>query len=161
MDRLLEAVNLLIDSLPVGDELVVIPQNTFTVSARLVRSDDFEEKGQFIAASIDNRMVAIVGDDIASINTTVSVELPGNLVELLPNTSNTSVLHLSTSFFTTDSLFLRQNNNGMEVASIIASVRISGAYISELDEPPVRMRFSRDPVSQTTWCGAVKYCLFF
>ena len=146
--RLLEAVNLLIDNLPVGDELVVIPQNTFTVSVRSVRSDEFEEKGQFIAASVDNRTVAIAGDNTTSINTTVSVELPDNLVELLPNTSNNSVLHLSNSFFITDSLFLRKDNNDMEVGSIIASVRVSGAYISGLDDPPVKMKFLRDPVSQ-------------
>lgn len=146
--RLLEAMDSLVDNIPVENgSAVLIPRNTFSVYIRSVKMDEFAERGQFVAASINNTNVTIAGDGAAdATNATVSIKLPDNLIELLPNSSNTSALHLSTSFFVTDSLFLRRTDNDKEVGSTIASVRLSTGSIRLIDTP-VRMKFLRDPVS--------------
>ena len=112
------------------------------------------EIGQTFSVNIGNFSDLNMNDDINSMDlsfemltsqSTASLSLPINLFSSISNvTNNTRITH---AVFLSDSLFLRRQNNNMEVGSIIVS-----ASIVSVDglKPPVTLRFLKNPVMTAT-----------
>ena len=153
--RVLEAIESVVEDIPIGNtsEPVVITRNTFAVSVQQVDFDQFMEIGQIFSANLGNFSDLNINDDIDSndlsfemLNTQsiASLHLPNNLFSSITNfTNNTRITH---AVFLSDSLFLRRENNDMEVGSIIISASIVGSDSVDGLKPPVTLRFLKNPV---------------
>lgn len=148
--RLLSALEELSEALPVvvGEEPIVITQNSFAVSIQEVRPDDFEEGGgQTIIANLgENNQGINLGFNRSSIMKTpptASLSLPKNLFTL--STSNST--RITNSVFLNDALFLRRSINYRVVGSIILSAGIAGVErVENLTNPPVNLEFQKKAV---------------
>ena len=75
---------------------------------------------------------------------TASISLPNNLFNAILNvTNNTRITH---AVFLSDSLFLRRENNDMEVGGIIISASLVGSNSVEGIDPPLNITFLKNPV---------------
>ena len=75
---------------------------------------------------------------------TASISLPNNLFDAILNvTNNTRITH---AVFLTDSLFLRRENNDMEVGGIIISASLVGSNSVEGIDPRLNITFLKNPV---------------
>ena len=82
--------------------------------------------------------------DMGSNQSIASISLPNNFFSATPNvTNNTRITH---AVFLTDSLFLRRENNDMEVGSIIISASLVGSNSVEGIDPPLNITFLKNPV---------------
>ena len=154
--RILEAIESVVEDIPIGNtsEPVVITRSTFAVSVQQVDIDQFMEIGQIFSANVGNFSNLNINDDIDSNDlsfqmltsqSTASLHLPNNLFSSIPNfTNNTRITH---AVFLSDSLFLRRENNDMEVGSIILSASIVGSVSIDGLKPPVILCFLKNPVS--------------
>ncbi len=142
--------------IPENETQVVIPLKSFAVSVQEVQPDDFA--GQTFSALFgsnfdfeDDETInasGLVFTDNA--NATASLTLPSNLFSYLGNNMNLTNMsthpRITQSVFLTDSLFLRRENNNLEVGSIIIAAAISGSTVSGLD-PPIALTFVKRQVS--------------
>ena len=75
---------------------------------------------------------------------TASISLPNNLFNAILNvTNNTRITH---AVFLSDILFLRRENNDMEVGGIIISASLVGSRSVEGIDPPLNITFLKNPV---------------
>ena len=156
----------MVEDIPIGNtsEPVVITRSTFAVSVQQVDFDQFMEIGQIFSANLGNFSDLNMNDDIDSndlsfemLNThsTASLHLPNNLFSSISNfTNNTRLTH---AVFLSDSLFLRRENNDMEVGSIIISASVVGSDSVDGLKPPVSLRFLKNPV---TTAAITTICLY-
>ena len=115
------------------------------------------EIGQIFSVNLGNISDLNMNDDIDSNDlsfemltsqSTASLSLPINLFSSISNvTNNTRITH---AVFLSDSLFLRRQNNNMEVGSIILSASIVGSDSVDGLKPPVTLRFFKNPVMTAT-----------
>ena len=152
--RMLEAIESVVEGLPISNisEPVIITQQSFAVSVQQLDIVEFTQSGQTFSVNYrgfsDGNQTLNSTDLVfgtTSQQHTASISLPHNLLSTVPNiTNNTRITH---SVFTTDSLFLRRNNNFLEIGSVIISTTLVGTdRISELD-PLVGLSFLINPVS--------------
>ena len=152
--RMLEAIESVVEGLPISNisEPVIIRQQSFGVSVQQVDILEFTQSGQTFSVNyrgfLDENKTLNSTDLVfgtTSQQHTASISLPHNLLSTVPNiTNNTRITH---SVFITDSLFLRRNNNFLEIGSVIISTTVVGTKkISGLD-PPVGLSFLINPVS--------------
>ena len=123
------------------------------MSVQQVDLDQFTEIGQTFSANLGtfsdlNMSVNIDSSDLSfdmgSNQSTASISLPNNFFSATPNvTNNTRITH---AVFLTDSLFLRRENNDMEVGSIIISASVVGSNSVEGIDPPLNITFLKNPV---------------
>ena len=152
--RMLEAIESVVEGLPITNisEPVIITQQSFAVSVQQLDILEFTQSGQTFSVNYrgfsDGNQTLNSTDLVFGTSGqqhTASISLPHNLLSTVPNiTNNTKITH---SVFTTDSLFVRRNNNFLEIGSIIISTTVVGTNrISGLD-PPVGLSFLINPVS--------------
>ena len=156
LHRMLEAIESVVENIPITNisEPFVITQKSFAVSIQQVKTEEFTQFGQTF--SVNYRGFTDENQTLSSNNLafgspsqqpTAVINLPNNLLSVLPNIAknNTRITH---SVFTTDSLFLRRNNYNLVVGSVIISTTVVGENrISGLD-PPIDLRFLVNPVSK-------------
>ena len=151
---MLEAIESVVEGLPISNisEPVIITQQSFAVSLQQLDILEFTQSGQTFSVNyrgFSDRNQTLNSNDLVFGTTsqqhTASISLPHNLLSIISIiTNNTRITH---SVFTTDSLFLRRNNNFLEIGSVIISTTVVGTdRISELD-PPVGLSFMINPVS--------------
>ena len=152
--RMLEAIESVVESIPITNisEPVIITQQSFAVSVQQVDIVEFTQSGQTFSVNYrgfsDGNQTLNSNDLVfgkTSQQHTASISLPHKLLSTVPNiTNNTRISH---SVFTSDSLFLRRNNNFLMIGSVIISTTVVGTdRINELD-PPVGLGFLINPVS--------------
>ena len=152
--RMLEVIESVVESIPITNisEPVIITQQSFAVSIQQVDIVEFTQSGQTFSVNYrgfsDGNQTLNSNDLVfgkTSQQHTASISLPYNLLSTIPNiTNNTRITY---SVFITDSLFLRRNNNFLEIGSVIISTTVVGTdRINELD-PPVGLSFLINPVS--------------
>ena len=122
------------------------------MSVQQVDLDQFMEIGQTFSANLgtfsDLNMSENINSSELSISgrtgqPTASISLPNNLFDAILNvTNNTRITH---AVFLTDSLFLRRENNDMEVGGIIISASLVGSNSVE-DIDPINITFLKNPV---------------
>ena len=135
-------------------EPVIITQKSFAVSIQQVDIEEFKQFGQtfsvnYLGFTDGNKIITsndlVFGMD-SQLPTSAAIYLPNNLLSTLPNvTNNTRITH---SVFTTDSLFLRRNNNFLEVSSVVISTTVVEKDNLRGLNPPVGLRFLANPVSR-------------
>ena len=151
---MLEAIESVVESIPITNisEPVIITQQSFAVSVQQVDIIEFTQSGQTFSVTYrgySDENQTLNSNDLVFGTTsqqhTASISLPHNLLSTVQNiTNNTRITH---SVFTTDSLFLRRNNNFLEIGSVIISTTVVGTgRIHELDSP-VHLSFMVNPVS--------------
>ena len=123
------------------------------MSVQQVDLDLFMEIGQTFSANLGTFSDLNISENINSSELsfsgitgqpTASISLPNNLFEAILNvTNNTRITH---AVFLTDSLFLRRENNEMEVGGIIISASLVGSDSVEGINPPLNITFLKDPV---------------
>ena len=75
---------------------------------------------------------------------TASISLPNSLFNAILNvTNNTRITH---AVFLSESLFLRRENNDLEVGGIIVSASLVGSNSVEDIDPPLNITFLKNPV---------------
>ena len=123
------------------------------MSVQQVDLDLFMEIGQTFSANLGTFSDLNISENINSSELsfsgitgqpTASISLPNNLFDAILNvTNNTRITH---AVFLTDSLFLRRENNEMEVGGIIISASLVGSDSVEGINPPLNITFLKDPV---------------
>ena len=123
------------------------------MSVQQVDLDQFMEIGQTFSANLGTFSDLNMSENINSSELsfsgrtgqpTASISLPNNLFDAILNvTNNTRITH---AVFLTDSLFLRRENNEMEVGGIIISASLVGSDSVEGINPPLNITFLKDPV---------------
>ena len=122
------------------------------MSVQQVDLDQFMEIGQTFSADLGTFSDLNMSENINSSELsfsgrtgqpTASISLPNNLFDAILNvTNNTRITH---AVFLTDSLFLRRENNDMEVGGIIISASLVGSNSVE-DIDPINITFLKNPV---------------
>ena len=123
--------------------------------------DQLMETGQIFSANLGTFSDLNMSENINSSDLsfsgrtgqpTASISLPNNLFEAILNvTNNTRITH---AVFLTDSLFLRRENNDMEVGGIIISASVVGSNSVEAIEPPLNITFLKNPVISCYYCSS-------
>ena len=123
------------------------------MSVQQVDLDLFVEIGQTFSANLgtfsDLNMSKNINSSELSFSgksgqPTASISLPNNLFNAILNvTNNTRITH---AVFLTDSLFLRRENNDMEVGGIIISASLVGSNSVEGIDPRLNITFLKNPV---------------
>ena len=140
------------EDFPIGNpsEPVVITRSAFAVSVQQVDIDQFMEIGQTFSANLGNFSDVKLDENIDSNDlsfdmrtsqSTASLTLPNILFSAISN--NTRITH---AVFLSDSLFLRRENNDMEVVGIIISASVVGSDSIDGLNPPVTISFLKNPV---------------
>ena len=155
INRTLQVIASVAEQIPVGNtsEPVVITRSTFAVSVQLVDLDKFTETGQTFSVSLGTFSDLNVTENINPNNlsfdmklnqSTASLSLPNNFFSATPDiTNNTRIIH---AVFLSDSLFLRRENNDMEVGSIVISASLVGSNSVKGIEPPINITLLKNPV---------------
>ena len=140
----MEAIESVIENIPINDSIatepVVISQRSFAVSIQQVNLQTFSQDGQTFNVNIENNQTIdiIVGDTVDT-QSIASISLPNNLLDLIPNISNST--RIANAVFLSDSLFLRRDNKFMEVGSVIISATVVGVDTIQELNPPVTLTF--------------------
>ena len=139
MERVSESI-----PIPENETSARITQSTFAVSVQKV--DPMTFIGLSISAvieSFDDQRIneLMVNMMMSNERSTGSLSLPSNLLQKANGT------RITMSVFTTNSLFLRRNNENMEVASIVISAGVVGVQRLRNLDPPIMAVFQRNPVS--------------
>ena len=131
------------------------------MSVQQVDLDQFMEIGQTFSANLGTFSDLNMSENINSSELsfsgrtgqpTASISLPNNLFDAILNvTNNTRITH---AVFLTDSLFLRRENNEMEVGGIIISASVVGSNSVEAIEPPLNITFLKNPVISCYYCSS-------
>ena len=154
--RILEAIESVVENIPITNfsEPVIITQKSFAVSIQQVDIEEFKQFGQTFSVNYrgftDGNKTLTSNDLVFGMGsqqpTTAAINLPNNLLNTLPNViNNTRITH---SVFTTDSLFLRRNNNFLEVGSVVISTTVVEKDTLRGLNPPVNLNFLVNPVSR-------------
>ena len=136
---------MVVENIPISNsfEPVVISQRLFAVSVQQVNFQSFLQDGQSFSVNIGNNKTLklddiMVGDTLDS-QSTDSISLPNNLLDSIPNISNSTTI--TNAVFLSDSLFLRREDKFMKIGSVIISAAVVGIdKIQELN-PPVTLNF--------------------
>ena len=129
-------------------EPVILAQESFAVSVQQVNPEEFEMQIFSISlgddpfsgtAQLDNNSLEL--SPVTSF--TASITLPQNLFDSLPMSTSSRIAR---SVFLTDALYLRRNNSGLELGSIIIAASVVNKTVEKLN-PPVSITFLKDPVS--------------
>ena len=121
----------------------MISQRLFAVSVQQVNFQSFLQDGQTFSVNVgDNKTLELddimVGDTLDS-QATGSISLPNNLLDSIPNISNST--RITNAVFLSDSLFLRRNDKFMKVSSVIISAAVVGIDKIQEINPPVAISF--------------------
>ena len=152
---MLEAVESVVKNIPIKNisEPIVVTQKSFAVSVQQVDTKEFTQFGQTFSVNyrgFSDENQTLNSNDLVfgppSQQATAVINLPNNLLSVLPNIdkNNTRITH---SVFITDSLFLRRNNYNLEVGSVIISTTVVGADTINKLGTPVNLTFLVNPVS--------------
>ncbi len=158
--RLLEAIESVADSIPLQNTTmpVIIARSQFAVSAQEIDTDTFEQVFSVNIGNVSNT-TSIDSNSLLFIRTnesTASILLPNNV---LISVGTGSKVRINNAVYLDDSVFLRRNNNDIEVGSIIMSASISSSNKSTFD-PPVMLTFRRSKV-MTTQYKNIEYLHFY
>ena len=140
----MEAIESVTENIPVNEsnatEPVVISQRSFAVSIQQVNLQTFSQDGQTFSVNIGNNQSndIIVGDTVDT-KPIASISLPNNLLDSIPNISNST--RITNAVFLSDSLFLRRDDKFMEVGSVIISATVVGVDTIQELNPPVTLTF--------------------
>ena len=140
----MEAIESVTKNIPINNsdisKPVVISQRSFAVSIQQVNLQTFSQGGQTFNVNIgNNQSNNIIVEDTVDTQSIASISLPNNLLDSIPNISNST--RITNAVFLSDSLFLRHDNKFMEVGSVIISATVVGVdTIKELN-PPVTLTF--------------------
>ena len=156
----MEAIESVTDSIPIQNTSlpVIIAKSQFAVSAQEIDTDKFEQVFSVNIGNISNT-TSIDSSNIFFMRTnesTASILLPNNA---LNSVGTGSKVRISNAVYLDDSIFLRRNNNDIEVGSIIMSASISSSNKSTFD-PPVMLTFRRSKV-MTTQYKDIEYLHFY
>ena len=154
--RILEAIESVVENIPITNfsEPVIITQKSFAVSIQQVDIEEFKQFGQTFSVNYrgftDGNKTLTSNDLVFGMGsqqpTTAAINLPNNLLNTLQNViNNTRITH---SVFTTDSLFLRRNNNFLEVGSVVISTSVVWKDTLRSLNPPVNLNFLINSVSR-------------
>ena len=143
----MEAVESVIENIPINDsnttEPVVISQRSFAVSIQQVNLQTFSQDGQTFNVNIGNNQTIVLDDiivgDTVDTQSIASISLPNNLLDSIPNISNST--RITNAVFLSDSLFLRRDDKFMEVGSVIISATVVGVDTIKDLNPPVTLTF--------------------
>ena len=124
--------------IPENETSALIIQSTFAVSVQKV--DPMTFTGLSISVVIDDQGL-MVNMTMSNKRSTGSLSLPRNLLQKANGT------RVTMSVFSTNSLFLRRDNNNTEVASIVIAASVVGTPRVENLDPPIMAVFQRKPVS--------------
>ena len=123
------------------------------MSVQQVDLDQFMEIGQTFSANLGEFSDLNMSENINSSDLsfsgrigqpTASISLPNNLFNAIVNvTNNTRITH---AVFLSESLFLRRENNDLEVGGIIISASLVGSNSVEGIDPPLNITFLKNPV---------------
>ena len=123
----------------------MITQSLFAVAVELVRPDEFA--GSRFLVSYNERFEFGIEDQEISQETssrpTGSLTLPHDILTVL-NLSNTT--RITRAAFATDALFLRRDNNYLEVGSVVVATEVVGTNVTGLSRP-IELTFLKNPVS--------------
>lgn len=138
---------------------MVIPFDSFAVSAREVELDDFN--GQMFSVALGNITDGgRIDKDALSFETqsmpTASIELPSDLVKQISyNRSNSTVIRIFHSVYLTDTLFVNRDSDKYDfiyakVGSVIISASVAGIEkVEGVSDPPILISFAKKyPVSK-------------
>ena len=140
----MEAIESVTENIPINNsdisKPVVISQRSFAVSIQQVNLQTFSQNGQTFNVNIGNDQSndIIVGDTVDT-KPIASISLPNNLLDSIPNISNST--RITNAVFLSDSLFLRRNDKFMEVGSVIISATVVGVDTIQELNPPVTLTF--------------------
>ncbi len=156
----MEAIESVTDSIPIQNTSlpVIIAKSQFAVSAQEIDTDKFEQVFSVNIGNISNT-TSIDSSNIFFMRTnesTASILLQNNV---LNSVGTGSKVRISNAVYLDDSIFLRRNNNDIEVGSIIMSASISSSNKSTFD-PPVMLTFRRSKV-MTTQYKDIEYLHFY
>ena len=153
--------------IPENETTVVIPLSSFAVSVQEIEEESFE--GVSFSALLgdtfefnnkENQVFneeSLVFEEIPQ--ATASITIPNDLFSgntlTIPSLSlNESSVTLTAprrriihSVYLNDALFVRRNENGLKVGSIVISASVSGGIIIENLSTPIVMQFLKSPVS--------------
>ena len=124
--------------IPENETSALVIQSTFAVSVQKV--DPMTFAGLSISAVIDDQGL-MVNMTMSNERSTGSLSLPRNLLQKANGT------RVTMSVFSTNSLFLRRDNNNTEVASVVIAASVVGTPRVENLDPPIMAVFQRKPVS--------------
>ena len=142
----MEAFETVIESIPIANnsEPTIILLRSFAVAALLVNVEDIKISGQEF--SINSR--EIKEDNLSfgthANNPIASISLPNTILNNITDISNSA--RITHSVFLFDSLFLRRNDNYLEVGSVIISASVIGETLNGLKDP-VSLNFLINSVS--------------
>ena len=153
--RLLDAVqtvtaNIIIPENHTGP--VILPLDSFAVSVQDVDPGEFDAQtfsvslGDNPFSEFDMRLNENNLDFSSVASFTASLTLPQNLFDSLHVSNSSRITH---SVFLTDALYLRRNDSVLEVGSIVIAASVVNSTLEEL-EPPISLRFQKNPVSICT-----------
>ncbi len=148
--RLLEAIESVADYIPLQNTSmpVIIARSQFAVSAQEIDIDMFEQvfsvniRNDSNATSIDSSSLYFMRSN----ESTASILLPNNV---LNSVGTGSKVRISNAVYLDDTVFLRRNNNDIEVGSIIMSASINSSNNKSTFDPPVMLTFRRSKVMTT------------
>ncbi len=157
----MEAIESVTDSIPIQNTSlpVIIAKSQFAVSAQEIDTDKFEQVFSVNIGNISNT-TSIDSSNIFFMRTnesTASILLQNNV---LNSVGTGSKVRISNAVYLDDSIFLRRNNNDIEVGSIIMSASISSSNKSTSFDPPVMLTFRRSKV-MTTQYKDIEYLHFY
>ena len=154
----MEAIESVIENIPINNsnatEPVVISQRSFAVSIQQVNLQTFSQNGQTFNVNIGNNQSndIIVGDTVDT-QSIASISLPNNLLDSIPNVSNST--RIANAVYLSDSLFLRRDDKFMKVGSVIISATVVGVDTIQELNPPVTLTFQ---INNSVSCMNVVTC---
>lgn len=150
--RLLRSINSITEELPITENEtgpVLVTQSSFAVAVKLVKPDEFSNNPFSISLGEDfnfgeqDQDIDSVAFQQTSSKPTASLSLPNNI---LTASGVSNVTRITQAVFLTDSLFLRRDNNYLEVGSIVLATEVVGTNVTGLSSP-IELTFRRNPVS--------------
>ena len=149
---MLESIQSIVEELPVAEDPVIIPQDTFAVAVQEVNETAFMMEppsfsvnlegftfGNISTSPINPNSLGFGGSNMTA-PPIASVNLPSNLLSF--TNDSLGPVRITNALYLTDALFLRRNSNEsfQEVGSIIIAASVVNQTIQGLD-PPINLVF--------------------
>ena len=149
----MEAFETVVENIPItnNSEPEIIPLRSFAVAVLLVDIEDIKLSG--LNFSVYSREITEDNLSFGTLteNPVASISLPNTILYNVTDiTNSTRITH---SVFLFDSLFLRRNDNHLEVGSVIISASVVGKTLSGLRHP-VSLNFLINSVSLAIYLAA-------
>ena len=146
----MEAIESVANSIPLQNTStpVIIARSQFAVSAQEVATNKLEQLFSVNIGNVSNTTTL----NSSNLNfmknnesSTASILLPNNVINSVSTES--AKVRITHAVYLSDSVFLRRDNNDLEVGSIIISASISSDNNNSIFDPPVTLTFRRTEVA--------------